>query len=907
MERQADMHPIRPTRDVTRWLAAVAMLAAFTSTALAADSDPRPPIPVRFRLDEPAYVTLVIERTAAVEHSAGDKPDKDEGKLHYTGRHGLRVKNLVSNKWFPAGEHTVWWDGLDESNAHTIVIPGKAVYYRIDGSLVSAGEYRVRGLTRQAVTPKYEFAVYSGGQSPPWKTKSGRGGWLADHTPPAAALFLSSSNLEAAPGPSVLLSSPVSEAGDGLVLCDLEGQRVSGKRTIGAGDGWVGAELLARDAGTKHVRKQDVYLAVDWLERAEVWAFGPNWLGKKIFTYTFPQREHWAVGGLAVRDGRIALSLPKLNQVLLIDAEKGTLLGKTEVEQPRGLAFDVAGRLIVLSGRKVTAWDVASDESRLRLKQTDWHPSIEFEDPQGIALDEHGRIYVSDWGKSHQVKVLAPDGKLVGTIGRPGAPRVGPYDPLHMNHPKGMTVTSDGRLWVAEQWLVPKRVSIWTLDGKFVKAMCGPTWYGGGGALDPRDRTRFFVHGDGGGMEFKLDWERGTSELKHIYYLPDVPVDLLEYKLAGKIPPTKSFPQTPVWVGERLYLSNCFAGDPTNGEPVVYLWHYRHGIAVPVASLGDPADAAWNLLRTEPFRSRWPSGVKPPEPGSKSGNATFVWCDLNDDGQVQPDEVQIVAGSPGSVTLDSELGLTTSTAVRYAPVGFTAKGAPRYDLSRGKRLVDGAEDASGGQVVAARDGWTVFTFPPKPMPGCYLAGAKDGKLSWTYPEEFLGLHNSHYSKPPRHPGEVIGTTRLLGHSFLGPRTGDRKAEPIQLWAINGNYGNIYLFTTDGLLVATLFQDSRTAKLWPNEEQRGFEPKDVSLDEECFFPSIQQMADGQVYLVAGKSFSGIFEITGLDTIRRLPEQRLIVTAEHVAAAGRYLDARSKVPEKGPKIETEKDKE
>ena len=132
------------------------------------------------------------------------------------------------------------------------------------------------------------------------------------------------------------------------------------------------------------------------------------------------------------------------------------------------------------------------------------------------------------------------------------------------------------------------------------------------------------------------------------------------------------------------------------------------------------------------------------------------------------------------------------------------------------------------------------------------------------------------------------------------------AKSIELWAINGNYGNVYLFTTDGLLVATLFQDDRTAKRWPNEERRGFEPKGLSLEEECFFPSIQRMTDGRVYLVAGKSFSAIFEITGLDTVRRFPEQQLTVTAEHLAAARRYLDARGKVPEKtGPKKETGKD--
>ena len=44
-------------------------------------------------------------------------------------------------------------------------------------------------------------------------------------------------------------------------------------------------------------------------------------------------------------------------------------------------------------------------------------------------------------------------------------------------------------------------------------------------------------------MEFKLDWDRGTAELKQVYYLPGAAVDPLEYKLSGKIPPTKSFPR----------------------------------------------------------------------------------------------------------------------------------------------------------------------------------------------------------------------------------------------------------------------------------------------------------------------------------------------------------------------------
>ena len=50
-----------------------------------------PPIPVRFHLDEPKFVTLAID-------------DAD----------GRRVRNLVSETWFPAGDNVVWWDGTND-------------------------------------------------------------------------------------------------------------------------------------------------------------------------------------------------------------------------------------------------------------------------------------------------------------------------------------------------------------------------------------------------------------------------------------------------------------------------------------------------------------------------------------------------------------------------------------------------------------------------------------------------------------------------------------------------------------------------------------------------------------------------------------------------------------------------
>jgi hypothetical protein len=61
-----------------------------------------------------------------------------------------------------------------------------------------------------------------------------------------------------------------------------------------------------------------------------------------------------------------------------------------------------------------------------------------------------------------------------------------------MHRPVGIAVTNNGYLWVAEQDEAPRRVSIWKTDGEFVKALYGPVHYGGGGKLDPENRTRFY-------------------------------------------------------------------------------------------------------------------------------------------------------------------------------------------------------------------------------------------------------------------------------------------------------------------------------------------------------------------------------------------------------------------------------
>ncbi len=152
---------------------------------------------------------------------------------------------------------------------------------------------------------------------------------------------------------------------------------------------------------------------------------------------------------------------------------------------------------------------------------------------------------------------------------------------------------------------------------------------------------------------------------------------------------------------------------------------------------------------------------------------------------------------------------------------------------------------------------------------------------WSYPNLWPGLHASHESPPPELPGELIGTTRLLG-DFVTPKAGD--AGPI--FALNGNMGNVYLFTADGLFVATLFKDSRLGRPWAMPiGRREMLLNDLTMHDENFWPSITQTAEGKVYLVDGGRTS-LVRVDGLDSIRRLPITRLRISGDQLQAAAAY---------------------
>jgi len=869
-------HLIGKTRNGNRiWLGELMALSPLQSgnleTALLpppTDTGPRPPIPVEFKLDAPGYVTLAINDAQ-----------------------GNRVRNLVSDTWFEAGPNTVWWDGTDDLLRN----PDAANHgiYLIPTHFVTPGSYQVRGIYHKSIDLHYEFSIYNAGH-PAWETVDTKGGWLTNHTPPSSALFVPA---DKAPGgkPLVYLGSYVSEGGAGLAWVDLDGNKQGGRGWIGGN--WTAAPFLARDAGANANPAIFAYVAAAWGDPSGRAPFAHAVLrltgltsrgDKAILNYTVDIDEKpapdtdgralWTkqVGGLAVHNNIVVVSLTYRNQLLFADAASGKILGLAPVDNPRGAAFDTAGNLLVLSARHLLRYSIPS-VSELHPEQLAAPRLLVasgLEDPAGIATDSAANIYISDRGNSNQIKVYSADGKFLRAIGHAGPSLAGPYDPLHMNNPRGLTIDGDNHLWVAEEDFQPKRVSLWTLDGKLLKAFYGPSEYGGGGSLDPRSKDLFYYHG----MQFNLDWNTGTDTLDSVFYRPG----------PDAIPlPRYGDPTTVLYGYGHRYFTNVYMGYPTQGTSIAMLYLDTGGVIRPAAAFGKAND--WSVLKTGAFRSLWPQGVDP-DSRTLQNSVLFSWSDLNNNGQVDPAEVTFSKSTTGSITIMPDLGLIDADVdgkvMRYVPAKVTTAGVPVYEIGKGAAVAEGAEWPSsdgGGQVLYSPQA-TVMTTAPLPFAPQGLGGFFGPNQShrWSYPSLWPGLHPSHSAPVPESSGEIIGSTRLLG-GFVNPPS----SQTGPLWAINGNLGAVYLFTSEGMFIAQLFQDMRTGKPWNMPAApRNMPLNDVSLSGENFFPSIAQTPDGKIYIVDG-GHASIVRVDGLDTLRPIPAFNLQVTREQLDKARDYL--------------------
>ena len=391
------------------------LLLAAVCPSLRAASEPKPgeepahpPIPVRFTLAEPGFVTLVIE---------------DAG--------GMRVRNLVSETPFPKGENVVWWDGLDDLGRDTDA--AKHAVYHIPGKLVAAGAYRVRGLVRPEVNLRYEMTAYHPG-NPPWLTKDRSSGWLANHTPPSAVLFVPPGAAperegHPAPGGQILVGSFVSEGGSGLAWLDTDGHKLHGQEWVGGV--WTGATQLCRDEGDRPVPGVYAYTGSAWRgdkyngfqpelrlhmlvnaagpeQPAKLKAPGDARMGTGEDppvlkpTYKLPagleDPEHSSVpvlGGLAARNGILVAAVTPLNQLVFIDVAAHRTVATADARPAARLGVRQAGAAAwrVRKARRPPD-DAATRRGRQLAPSTDrlrHHPAGLARGAAGVGRDGAGR------------------------------------------------------------------------------------------------------------------------------------------------------------------------------------------------------------------------------------------------------------------------------------------------------------------------------------------------------------------------------------------------------------------------------------------------------------------------------------------------------------------------------------
>jgi hypothetical protein len=834
------------------WLGGVLALSPLKASPLAAGLIPTPEeamtgsIPIRFNLPSAGEVTLVIEEAD-----------------------GKRIRNLVSQTPFPRGDNTVWWDGTDDLGRDPDAYDHGV--YAIPGHLVQPGAYTVRGLWHQPLELRYQMTVYSSG-TPPWPTADGSGGWMTNHTPASAVAFVPP---ERAPGrkPLLYVGAWVSEGGSALSWLDLAGTKVGGRGWIGGN--WTGAQYLAYDNGPSADSGTFLYAGSAWRENQDrttpaeirltkLTPHGDEAVLNRTFTFTFMQDGSQlgsALGGLAVRNQLLAFSQTSLDRLIFVDAKRGLLVGTTPLPSPRGLAFDNNGCLLALSGTSLLRFTVAVNPAVLLNAET---VVSGLQNPQGVTVDSSGKIFVSDQGSSNQVKVYTKDGHLLATFGQAGPSLAGPYNSAHMNHPKGIAVDSNGRLWVAEDDFQPKRVSVWNPGGTLYRAFYGPPSYGGGGVLDPRDSTRCFYEG----MEFHIDLQKREQKLQRIYYRLD------SDSVLGA---NGAIPDKPIEFAGRRYLTNAFK-TATAGKGNAFLFLDSGSVAVPVAGVGRAQE--WDLLKQPAYRALWPPGISPRD-NVWAHPAFFAWSDLNGNGEAEPEEIVILPGLIGGVTMGDDgsfilsylmRGSDSGSAARLRPIRVTDLGVPIYDFAQTEPLAPGqrANGDGGDQALIGSNGWLVQTTAPPPFSKYGIGGSRNGTPQWSYPSLWPGLHPSHSSPPPDQTGMLIGTTHLLGGLVDHPQAGP-------LFFLNGNQGNVYVFTQDGLFVSQLFQDVRQGKLWqmPSEQPNAL-LNELTLHDENFYPSASRDSKGNVYLVAG-TIPAVVRADKLETVKRFDPWQVRVSA------------------------------
>ncbi len=396
---------------------------------------------------------------------------------------GAVVRQLLNCELVTKGKHEVKWNGLTTPN------------WRVPGEPVPPGDYTWSAIYHTGIGLRLKGWADNAGQTP-WDFPANTGNWGGDHGTPTAVV---------ADKDQVYLGWTGAEAGKALVACDLDGRSLWHHTRGGIG----GASALAVDGNTVYVLDRITQATLYRLDRTS--GQYTSWQGRD--TADLPLKDLFDDLQYS-RDDRFTLTGGGAEKLYLSRQSwktrswsstlpRGPLSNAIAVSKPDAVTPSPGGQLYVVSeGTKVLAFgaDLAAPKTVLNGLTA----------ATAIAVDAAGQMFVGCGDPDNQIKVFAPSGQLVKTIGRAGGRAlVGPWTSDGVRFVDGVALDSTGKLWVMENDWTPKRVSVWYVEtGKLAHEMFGATDYAAhGGAICPDDPLVVVGHPS----EWRIDAQTGQA------------------------------------------------------------------------------------------------------------------------------------------------------------------------------------------------------------------------------------------------------------------------------------------------------------------------------------------------------------------------------------------------------------
>jgi hypothetical protein len=403
-----------------------------------------------------------------------------------------------------------------------------------------------------------------------------------------------------------------------------------------------------------------------------------------------------------------------------------------------------------------------------------------------------------------------------------------------------LATSARGDLYAVSPHDTPRRTAHFKQDGTFVQDFLGDTTYGGGGTIDPYDKSRAYY----GDMRFHLDWKTGKTWLD----------SMLSSKGREEASPYGLALRTnvqAVMVDGRRYLVS-YNPKITYHKPFQVVCTYdEEAKRVRLAAAVGDAGLFPYLQRPEFLQA---TGGKP------LGGFSFIWADRNGDGEVQVAETVLTPKQKNKFNsvdpvlvcpVDATLGFWSGSA-RYEVKEFLPDGTPVYELRpmpfAAHYLMPNGNHFRFGHLRGGERG-----------DGINEVVDPQGRTLWFYPALWSmdGLN-----VPPWQPGRVDLQFAISGFGKVKGDLGD-------VFVIAANNGQWNLWTADGLLAGHLTLHTGDPRLegWPAEHALGTKMENITAGQEHFHHFFTQTEDGKFYIVIGGMSVSVMEVQGLDRIRR----------------------------------------